>query len=164
MKHFEKISPEELQILENAVSQIAVLIAGAEGDISKDETDWATKLVHIRTFSGEMALKNFYEQVEANFNIKFREVIKNSPQDLDTRQAALSADIARINPILAKLDEHTAYEMYHSYVTLAKSIAKASGGILGFGAISSAEQKWIGLPMLTPIKKPLPDIEIEEEA
>ena len=163
MKHFENISSEELQTLENAVSQIAVLIAGADGKIDKDETDWASKLMHIRTYSGDKSMHDFYEQVEANFNIKLNDLIEHSSKNVAERQAALTASIALVNPILAKLDEETAYHVYHSYVTLAKSVAKAGGGILGFGAISSAEEKLIGLPMITPIAKPANDLEIEED-
>ena len=163
MKHFENITSEELNILEDAVSQIAVLIAGADGKIEKDETDWVSKLMHIRTYSGDDCLHSFYEEVEANFNIKFRDLIKNSSSDLAQTQATLSALIARVNPILAQIDPRTAYQLYHSYITLAKSIAKSSGGILGFGSISGAEEKWIHLPMITPVAKPISDIEKDVE-
>ena len=164
MEFFENISPEELQTLENAVSQIAVLVAGADGTIDKDETDWASKLMHIRSYSSDKSIRGFYDQVEANFNIKFRELVKSSTQSTAERQAELSASIALVNPILAKLDERTAYHVYHSYITLAKSIAKSSGGILGFGSISGAEHKLIGLSMITPIAKPESEIgEVEED-
>ncbi|MBL7813686.1 MAG: hypothetical protein JNL70_01685 [Saprospiraceae bacterium] len=163
MKYFENISADELQILENAVSQIAVLIAGADGTIDKDETDWASKLMHIRSYSGDKSLQEFYEQVEANFNIKFRDLVKNSSQNTAERQAALSESIAQVNPILAKLDARTSYHVYHSYVTLAKSIAKASGGILGFGSVSGAEEKLLGLPMITPIPPFVDENEEETE-
>ena len=166
MEHFENISQAELHILENAVSQIALLIAGADGAIDKEEMDWAAKLMHIRTYSGEKSIQRFYAEVEANFNIKLRDLMKLGSQNLTERQAALSASIAQVNPILAKLDAETAYHVYHSYITLAKSVAKSAGGILGFGAISGAEEKLIGLSMITPIAKPVDEKEegAEDEA
>jgi hypothetical protein len=153
MKNIENIGSEDLQVLENAVSQIAVLIAGADGEIDKDETDWAAKLMHIRSYSGDKSLQDFYGQVEVNFNIKIRDLVKNLSKNTAERQAQLSKDIAQVNPILAKLDAEMAYHIYNDYLTLAKSIAKSSGGILGFGAISNAESEWITLPMITPIAK-----------
>ena len=162
MKNFENISAEDLQILENAVSQIAVLIAGADGQISKEETDWAVKLTHIRTYSGDNSVKDFYKEVEANFNIKIGDLMKNASKDTAKRQLALTADISKVNDILAKLDPETAYHVYHSYVTFAKSVAKSSGGILGFGSISTEEARLIGLPMITPIAQPQSDIQVEE--
>ncbi len=164
MEHFENISAEELRVLENAVSQIALLIAGADGKIDKEEMDWASKLTHIRTYSGEKSLQKFYAEVEANFNIKLSDLMKYSAQNVAERQATLSANIALVNPILAKLDAHTAYYVYHSFVTLAKSVAKSAGGILGFGSISAAEGKLIGLSMITPIAKPVDlTLDIEED-
>lgn len=163
MRHFENISQEELQTLENAVSQIALLIAISDGDINDEETDWATKLVHIRTYSGSGTLHSFYEEVEANFNIKLADLMKNMPKDTEAHKTVLFEKIAQVNPVLAKLDPETAYELYKSYLTLAKSIAKSSGGILGFWSISKEEQKLIDLPMITPIAKP-DDFEMEEEA
>ncbi len=162
MRHFENISQDELQTLENAVSQIALLIAISDGNINQEEMDWATKLIHIRTYSSSAALKHFYEEVEANFNIKLTDLMKNTPTDTQSYKAVLVDKIAQVNPILAKLDPYTAFDLYKSYLTLAKSVAKSSGGILGFGAISKEEQKWINLPMITPIVKPDDYEEVEE--
>ncbi len=163
MRHFENISQEELQTLENAVSQIALLIAISDGDINQEETDWAAKLVHIRTYSSSATLQSFYEEVEANFNIKLADLMKNTPTDTESYKTILFDKIAQVNPILAKLDPYTAFDLYRSYLTLAKSVAKSSGGILGFGSISKAEQQLIDLSMITPIAKP-DDFEESEEA
>ncbi len=158
MRHFEKISQAELQILENAISQITLLLAMADGVINKAEIDWALKLVHIRTYSGDKSLIPFYAEVEANFKIKLNDLIKNSPQDMEACKTFLFEKIAQVNPILAKLDPETGYHLYKSYVTLAKSVAKASGGILGIGSISFNEAHLINLPMITPLAKPIEDI------
>jgi hypothetical protein len=162
MRHFENISQEELQTLENAVSQIALLIAISDGNINHEETEWATKLVHIRTYSSSATLRHFYEEVEANFNIKLADLMKSTPKDTEPYKTVLFDKIAEVNSILAKLDPYTAFDLYRSYLTLAKSVAKSSGGILGFWSISKEEQKLIDLPMITPIAKP-DDFEEEEE-
>lgn len=164
MRHFENISQEELQTLENAVSQITLLIGISDGEINHEETDWASKLVHIRTYSGSASLYPFYEEVEANFNIKLADLMKNTPKDTESYKTVLFDKIALVNPVLAKLDPYTAYDLYRSYLTLAKSVAKSSGGILGFWSISKEEQKLIDLPMITPIIKPDDHIEEEEES
>ena len=162
MKNFENISAEDLQILENAVPQIALLVAGADGQVDKEETDWAVKLTHIRTYSGDKDVQDFYKEVEANFNIKLNDLMKNASKDTTKRQLGLIAELSKVNPILAKLDPTVAYHVYHSYVTFAKSVAKAGGGFLGFGSISSAEERVMGLPMITPIEQPKSDIAVEE--
>jgi hypothetical protein len=162
MTHFENLTPSELQQLEDVVVQISVLIAGADGKIDAEEAAWADKLAHIRGYSGEKWMQEFYDQVSANFKIQFNDLVKALPTDTAVRQHCLTAEIAKINPILAKLDPKTAYKMYHSYQTLAMSIAKASGGILGFGAVSSAEKKVVDLPMITPIEAPVIEHPLED--
>jgi hypothetical protein len=157
MNYFENISTEDLQILETAVPQIALLIAGADGKIDEEETAWAKKLTHIRSFSGDKYLKGFYEQVEANFSIKFRDMLRALPQNTAERQAALSVEIAKVNDVLAKLDSEIAFHLYKSYLSFAESIAKSSGGFLGFSTISNDEKKWIGLSMIHPIADPNPN-------
>ena len=151
MKHFESLTPGELDVLENAIPQIAILIAGADGDINEKETDWASKLTHIRTYNSSEDLHEFYKQIDADFKIKFAELIKFSSIQLDVRQAKLSENLAKINPILAKLDNKTAYHLYDSFLTFAKSVANSSGSILGFHVFDSNVKKWIGLPMIDPI-------------
>ena len=155
MTHFENLTPSELQQLETAVVQISILVAGADGAIDAEEAAWADKVAHIRGYSGELWLQEFYDQVAANFKISFNDMLKSLPTDTAFRQTTLSTELAKINPILAKLEPKVAYKIYHSYETLAMSIAKASGGILGFGAVSRDEEKVVHLPMITPIAEPI---------
>ena len=152
MTHFESLTPQELDILENAIPQIAILIAGADGDIDVKETDWAAKLTHIRTYNSSEDLHEFYKQIDADFKVKFAELTKFSSAQLEVRQAKLSESLAKVNPILAKLDNKTAYHLYDSFLTFAKSVANASGSFLGFHLFDSNVKKWVGLPMIDPIK------------
>jgi hypothetical protein len=162
MTHFENLSPSEIQQLEEAVVQISILVAGADGTIDAEEVAWADKLAHIRGYSGDLWLQEFYDEVATNFRIRFNDLRKALPPDTALRQHCLTMEIAKINPILAKLDPRVAYKMYHSYQTLAMSIAKSSGGILGFGSVSNAEAKVVNLPMLTPIAEPIIEHPTEE--
>jgi hypothetical protein len=137
-------------------------VAGADGTIDAEEAAWADKLAHIRGYSGEKWLQAFYDDVATNFRIRFNDLRKTSSTDTALRQMSLTTEIAKVNPILAKLDPKVAYKMYHSYQTLAMSIAKASGGILGFGSVSRAEEKVVHLPMITPIEAPANEHPTEE--
>ncbi len=162
MTHFENLAPSELQQLEEVVVQISILVAGADGTIDAEEAAWADKLAHIRGYSGDKWLQEFYDEVATNFRIRFNDLRKSLPTDTALRQTTLATEIAKVNPILAKLEPQAAYKMYQSYLTLATSIAKASGGILGFGAISRAEEKVIHLTMITPIAEPIVEQQTEE--
>jgi hypothetical protein len=155
MKHFENLSQEDLVALENAVPQIAVLIAGADGKIDVKEEIWAEKVTAIRGFAGDKWLNDFYDEVHANFAIRFRDLIKHLPTETAKRQEALSTELEKINPILAKLEAETAFKLYKSFKSYADQVAHASGGILGFHSVSHDEEVWLGLPMITPIEEPI---------
>lgn len=155
MKHFENLSQEDLVVLENAVPQIAVLIAGADGKIDVKEELWAEKVTAIRGFAGDKWLNDFYDEVHANFAIRFRDLVKNLPTETTKRQEILSNDLEKINPVLAKLEPLTAFKLYKSFKSYAEQVARASGGILGFHAISHDEEAWLGLPMITPVAEPI---------
>ena len=76
MKHFENLTAEELLTIENAVPQIAILVAGADGVIDADEKEWAKKLTHIRGFAGDKWLNDLYDQIDVNFSIQFNDMLK----------------------------------------------------------------------------------------
>jgi hypothetical protein len=154
MTQFENLTQGEIELLENAIPQIAILIAGADGNIDQDEKDWAAKLTHIRGYANPKALQAFYDAIDPNFNTKFGDFIQSLPKNTEERQAILNTELAKLNDIFPKLEPRFGYLLYQSFVSFAKQIAKASGGMLGFATISRAEKKWVDLPMLTPVEQP----------
>ena len=159
MKFFTPLSQEELVQLQDAIPQIAILIAGADGNIDAEEREWADKLTNIRAFAGDKVLNEYYENVHANFSIRFNDMLKTLPKNTAERQQVLSTSLSNLNGVLTKLDPRVAFHVYKSFVTYAKSIAEETGGFFRFGAISGEEKKWIGLQMITPITEPKDDEE-----
>ena len=91
------------------------------------------------------------------YNIEMTNIIKESmalnlemlPDAYDARMQYLSDKVARINPILPKLDENTKDRMLESFQSLALSIAEISGGMFSFFSHNPDEEKWLHLPMIT---------------
>jgi hypothetical protein len=92
------------------------------------------------------------------------ELIQSLPKDTEARNAAISEQLAALNPLLAKLDQHDGHLLYHSFLTFAEHVAKSSGGFLRIGAISKAEAKLMGLSMITAIAEPEEQEDTEEDA
>lgn len=160
---FSSLSQIQSDQLKSAPSLITILVAGADGDIDHQELNWAEKLTKIRSYSDATeSLNGFYAAVDASFLEDFELALKELPQELSQREMVISVRLAKLNKILASLDNATAYTLYLSFVSFAEHIAKASGGFLRFGSISSQEKKWISLPMLNPIILVEPPAEEEE--
>ncbi|MEM6965313.1 MAG: hypothetical protein AAF573_11140 [Bacteroidota bacterium] len=154
----QQLNEEERQELYDAIPVITVLIAGADGDIDDDELAQSEKITKIRSFSGSESMQSFYEKVGEDYSERLQRWLKVVSKDTAERTADLSARLEKLNPILAKLDPEWGAEMYKSFTSFAKHVAKASGGFLGIGSINKEEAELIDLPMLTPIVW-----EIEEE-
>ncbi len=151
IKNFESLSAEEFEKLRLGIAWIAVLIAGADGKIDSSEVTLASKIAKIRSYAGPEELIEFYTEVGSDFATKLPELIDNTPNDKKARTEIAVNKISELNPILAKLPNVIGALMYHSFVSFATHVAKASGGFIRIWSISHEEDKYINLPMLDEI-------------
>jgi hypothetical protein len=155
----EQLNAQDYQQLVGALPRIASLIGGSDGDFDSNEKNWATKLVSIRGYNSPEALEMLYEDASPLFGDQLATFFNGYSTDTALRNEELSRELEAVNAVIRKLDPETAYLVYSSLRSFAWHVARASGGFLGFASISKDEEKWVSLPMLTPVGKP----EIEEE-
>ena len=151
---FAGLNDTEQKLLKNAIPLITALIAGADGNIDSAEKEWAAKIMKIRGYQHPPALEGYYKLVGEEFATQLDELISTLPIGTNERVSMISDELAQLNDIFPKMDPLHAAHFYHSFVTFAEHVAKASGGILGFGAISRAESKYIELPMINKVEMP----------
>jgi hypothetical protein len=156
--HFGNISKEEYEQLHEAVFDVTILIAGADGEIDQNEKAWADKISHIRSYSGPEVLREFYSEIDGYFEKHLQDKIDKLPDDVEERNTIVASSLRDLNPVLAKLDQVVAATFYESLISLAEHIARSSGGFMRMWSISKEEANWVELPMITPIDFP----EIEE--
>ena len=149
MERFHALTEEEKQLVLNAPALITVLIAGAEGKIDHEEEERAKRAVAFRSITGDPFLFEYYEKIENTFDSKVAEVIAAYPKDTEQRTRALSEELSKLNPVLAKLEKIFAKSLLDNWKNLADAIARASGGFLGYFNISGKERKLIDLPMIS---------------
>lgn len=159
LHQLKNLPADELQELYDAIPVITLLIAGADGDIEGEELAQSEKITKIRGYSGGEIMKDFYDKVGEDYNERLNRWLNVISKDTAERTADLSGRLEKLNPILSKLSPELGAEMYRSFTSFAKHVAKASGGFLGFGSINKEEAGLINLPMLTPII-----VEKEDEA
>ena len=151
LHQLNNLPADELQELYDAIPVITLLIAGADGEIEGEELAHSEKITKIRGFSGGEIMQDFYDKVGTDYPERLNRWLKVVSKDTAERNADLSGRLEKLNPILAKLTPELGAEMYRSFTTFAKHVAKASGGFWGFGSINKEEAELINLPMLTPI-------------
>ena len=145
---FEKLNDTEYALLKDAIPQITILIAGADGKISPSETSWAEKVTNIRSYSALEEYQEFYQEIGQTFHDRLEQLIAELPEDVAARQEKISATLRPVNDILHKLDPRHSAHLYNELLTFARHVARAAGGFLKFWSVSAEEKKWIGLPML----------------
>lgn len=155
----DQLNEQDYQVLVGALPRIASLIGGSDGDFDSNEKNWSTKLVSIRGYNSPGELESLYEDATALFGKNLPAFFNKYAKDTEHRNQQLSKELEAINDILKKLDPELAHLVYSSLRSFAWHVARASGGFLGFASINKEEEKWVSLPMLTPIPKPETDEE-----
>lgn len=153
MELFKVLSSEEQQQLLDAIPLIAILVAGADGKIDQQELYKAEKVAEIRSYSHHHELRSFYEKAQEDLGEKLYTLIEELPNDVAERQELISGMLRKLNKTLRKLDTHAGHILYDSFLSFARHVAKASGGVIGIFSINAEEKKVIDLPMLEPIIK-----------
>lgn len=147
IQEFKNLTDAEAKSLYQAPAIIAVLIASADSEIDEQETIWAKKVVGFRQEVGNETLFNYYEIAESFFNETLESLLKEE-KGTQARIANLETTLNELNPVLAKLDSEFAKELVKSWRSLAVQVAKATGGIFGFGSVSEQEKFLIDLKMI----------------
>lgn len=153
IKEFENLREEEVQLLLNAPVYVAILIAGADGNIDKSERKEAVEVARSKQSRAREQLVDYYKEVGANFEDSFNKLIDELPDNSEERTKIITAELRKLNFILPKIDNDFSVKLYASLKELAKKIAEASGGILGYLSVSYEESKLAELNMITDPSK-----------
>lgn len=148
VEEFSGLSSNEKELMYKVPVMVSILIAGADNDIDRSELHQAVSLSRIKQTKAREDLIDFYREAGKDFEDKMKIMIQRYPANATERNAQIIAELERVNEILPKLDNRFAVEFYASIRDMAKKIAEASGGVLGYLAVGYEESKLIGLDMI----------------
>ncbi|MFY0686064.1 MAG: hypothetical protein JXQ90_02815 [Cyclobacteriaceae bacterium] len=148
IKEFENLRDDEVEVLLDAPVYVAILIAGADGDIDKSERKEAIEVARNKQSRAREQLADYFKKVGERFEDRFNTLVESLPDDADERMSAIVAELRKLNFIFKKLDKNFTIKLYASLKDLAKKIAEASGGIMGYLSVSYEEKKMMELKMI----------------
>ena len=139
-----------LNALSNALTAADSPTQRVSADITSDfpPAEHLTPMLSLANSYNAEDLRDYYKSVGEHFDQRLQELIDSLPNDVKERSQLISQSLEKMNPILKKLDEDLALHLYRDYLSFAKHVARASGGFLTFGSISSEEKKLIKLSMI----------------
>ena len=124
------------------------MIEGADGNSEKSERKEAIDVAHSKQSRAREQLVDYYKLVGESFESKFNKLIDELPESAEERNKVLTAELRKLNFILPKMDKNFGVKLHASLKELAKKIAEASGGVLGYLSVSYEESKLIELQMI----------------
>ena len=130
MKSFRKLSVEENKTLLKFPAYISLLAANSDGRLDKAEKKTAVKFSHIKTFSSDPPLADFYAEADQNFEKNIEELDSGLPEGRDNREKAIKRELAELEKIVAKLGEEYVSIMHKSMKTFKEHVLKSHRNVL----------------------------------
>ncbi|MAY83706.1 MAG: hypothetical protein CMP59_06180 [Flavobacteriales bacterium] len=129
----EKLTQEDRDILLRAPAVVAILAAiSDDGEVSKHEKAESIKLSHLRTYTSEELLHNFYKESEMVFESNFDDIMSKLPTEWEDKEEYLEAELTELNKVLPKLNEVYAKSLVNSLKSFARHVFKSNSHFLDY--------------------------------
>ncbi|MBX7126471.1 MAG: hypothetical protein K1X47_12325 [Cyclobacteriaceae bacterium] len=150
MNDLDKLSPEDADLVLRAPVMVAILIAGADGDVDGKEIHAAIAFAKKAHKNATPSMRKLFDLVSEDFEDKLLILMQSYPADHLRRNEVLAAELQKLNAIWGHLDPGFADSYYQSIRAIARRIAESSGGFFGIRKIGEAEAQYVDLPMVAP--------------
>lgn len=148
ISEFKDLTKKEQELMFKAPALVAILIAGADDTIDNAEIKEAREQAKLKKSRENEALRAYYQIIGDSLEEDIKRYILEYPKDTASRNHAIVQELQELNSILAKLNKRFAIHFYTHLKDLAKKIAEASGGVLGYMAVAKEESVFIDLKMI----------------
>lgn len=145
----ESLTDAEQEFMLKAPILVCILIAGADGNIDRDEIKGAIAQANKRQRNASGEMMELYREIGEDFEDKLKILLQGYPVEVTQRNPLIVEELTQLNTILPKVDKVFAVQFYQSIRELAMKVAESSGGWFGMKSVGEAEAKYVKLPMLT---------------
>ncbi|MGK7396958.1 MAG: hypothetical protein ACNS62_20450 [Candidatus Cyclobacteriaceae bacterium M3_2C_046] len=145
---FRNLNRSEEELMYKVPVLVTILIAGADNTIDQAELQEAIEVANLKQTNDEFILKSYYKELTNSFEQDLKTYIQKYPENTPERNQLIISELMKVNDILPKLEKQFAISFYTSMKDLAKKIAEASGGVLGYMAVGQEESAFIDLKMI----------------
>ena len=126
-----KLDQIDRGIILRAPAVVALLAAVSDdGEVSQDEKAASVRLAHLRTYTSNPILHNFYKEVDKCFEQNFDDILSQLPKDWKEKERFLENRLCNLDPVLQKLDPVYAEELITSLKSFAKHVFKSNSNFL----------------------------------
>ncbi|HEY4150321.1 MAG TPA: hypothetical protein VGM41_15385 [Chitinophagaceae bacterium] len=132
MPVFKDLNEQERAQLLKFPAYVSLLAASADSGLDKQEKNAVIKLTHIKTFSCDPVLTDFYSEVDKHFETTIAELNNQFPHNRQERDTAIKKELNKLEVILRKLDKTYATIMHNSLKNYKDHVSKAHRNVLEY--------------------------------
>ena len=129
---FDDLSQQEKKQMIRFPVYISLLAASKDCNLDKQEKITAIKLTHIKTFSCDPVLADYYSAVDQDFEKDIAEISERLPKEHQERELVIRRELRKLEDILAKMDKEYAAIMHHSLRSYKDHVSRAHRNILEY--------------------------------
>jgi hypothetical protein len=132
MRSFDDLNTAEKDLLLKFPVYVSMLAAEKNDHLDKIEKRTAIQFCHIKTFTCDPLLSQFYREAEKKFETNINEVDSTLPTDKAEREEIITNELAKIERILLKLGTDYALVMRQSMTSFKNHVSRAHRNILEY--------------------------------
>ena len=132
MKLFENLNSSEKELLLKFPAYISLLAANTDGKLDEAEQKEAIQLTEIKRHSPNPVLKEYYIEVEKNFEQNILKINADLPTEKAAREETIKKELKKLEEILARIDEENATQLRKSIKSYTDHVSKAHNNPLEF--------------------------------
>lgn len=130
MKQFNNLSNLEKESLLKFPAYISLLAADSDDKFDMTEEKSAIKFAHIKTFSSDPLLTEFYKEAEKVFKHNIEQLDKELPKERKQREAAIKNELSKLEKIVLKLGKDYTSTMHRSMKSFKDHVSQAHHNVL----------------------------------
>lgn len=130
MKLFKNLSIQENEALLKFPAYVSLLAASINGKLDEAEINSAIKFSHIKTYSSDPLLADFYNEADKVFENNIEQITKNLSTEKDNWKASIESELLNLENIVSKLGNEYASTMQRSMKSFKDHVAKAHDSVL----------------------------------
>ncbi len=123
MKSLENLNEREKEMLLKFPAYIALLAANSDGKLDEQERKEAVQLTDIKSYASDALLRDYYKEVEKNFEQTILQLDEQLPPGKEAREKSIKKELARLEEILSKTDGEIAAQIHNSMKSYTEHVA-----------------------------------------
>lgn len=129
IKQFNKLTNQERELLYKAPVLVSVLASCSFNEVNEAQKADAIKLSHLKTFTSNPVLREYYEEVDKQFKDQFETIVKEYFPFDENKRNTLKKEIERINLIIGRLEKTFGQVLHKSLEGYASHVKKATHSV-----------------------------------